>query len=58
MKDVDWMEVNREGYQLGLSYGRDAWKYARRWANVASQEEKLDEAAFWQEIEAALKPRS
>ena len=54
--DVDFFEVDRQAHQLGLSHGRDAWKYAHRWANNASEEGKLEEAAFWQAVEAALKP--
>ena len=57
MIDVDFVEVDRQAHQLGLSYGWDAWKYAHRWANDASQEGKLEEAAFWQAVEGALKPR-
>lgn len=55
---VDYVEVGRESHQLELDYGRDAWKYARRFAERATEEGKSDESAFWQAVAAALQPRN
>ena len=57
MTDVDWTEVNRQAHQLSSSHGRDAWRYAERWAEAAARQAKPDEAAFWGAVAAALKPR-
>jgi hypothetical protein len=55
--DVDYVEVGREAHQLASTYGWDAWLYASRWEKMATNEGKLEEAAFWHAVVAALKPR-
>jgi hypothetical protein len=55
---VDCVEVGREAHQLELDYGRDAWKYARRFAERATGEGKADESAFWLAVSATLQPRN
>lgn len=55
--DVDYVEVGREAHQLSSTYGRDAWLYAGRWEKMAADEGKLEEAAFWSAVTAALRPR-
>jgi hypothetical protein len=57
MSDVDFVEVGREGHELELRHGRDAWKYAKRYSEQASVEGKPSEAAFWLAVENSLKPR-
>jgi hypothetical protein len=57
MCEVDYIEVGREAHRLSSAFGREAWMYAERWANIADQEGKVEESAFWKAVSASLKPR-
>ncbi len=57
MGEVNFVEVDRQGYELELRHGRDAWKYAARRSEQASAEGKPDEAVFWLAVANSLKPR-
>jgi hypothetical protein len=57
MDNVDYIEVDREAHRLASVYGQDAWIYAGRWEKLATDEGKLEEAAFWRAVSASLKPR-
>jgi hypothetical protein len=57
MIEVDAVDVSRQAHQLVSTHGRDAWTYAKRWADLADREGKLEETAFWRAVEATLKPR-
>lgn len=57
MNDVDYIEVGRQAHQLESTHGRDAWMYARRYAEEAARREKSEEAAFWRAVQHSLEPR-
>jgi hypothetical protein len=54
---IDYIEVGRKAHQLSADHGRDAHLYAAKLAQDAEAEGKLDEAAFWKAVSAALAPR-
>ena len=55
---VDWVEVSRVSYQLGIDHGQNAHLYATKLAAEAAAEKKVDEAEFWKAVAAALTPRT
>jgi hypothetical protein len=57
MSTVDYVEVARTAHQLSADHGRSAHLYAAKLAEKAEAEGKLDEAAFWKAVSAALTPR-
>jgi len=57
MSTVDYIEVGRTAHQLFADHGPSAYVYAAKLAREAEAEGKLDEAAFWKAVSAALTPR-
>jgi hypothetical protein len=57
MSTVDYVEVARTAHQLSADHGRSAHLYAAKLAQKAEAEGKLDKAAFWKAVSAALTPR-
>lgn len=55
---VDWIEVNRAAHQLQLDHGQRAYVYATKLAIEAEQEEKTEDAEFWNAVSASLAPRT
>ena len=54
---VDYVEVSRTAHQLAADHGRSAYLYADKLAGESEAAGKLDEAAFWKAVSAALVPR-
>lgn len=57
MSGVDYVEVSRRAHQLATDHGRNAYGHATRLSHEAEATGKLDEAAFWKAVAAALRPR-
>ena len=57
MSTVDYVEVARTAHQLAADHGPNAHLYAARLSQEAETTGKLDEAAFWKAVSAALTPR-
>jgi hypothetical protein len=57
MADVDYIEVGRQAHRLSSTHGREAWKFAARWAADAEREGRSEEAAFRKAVAASLEPR-
>ena len=56
--DIDYVEVLRTAHQLFADHGWNAYLYAERLAQEAAAEGKDREAAFWQAVSNALRPRA
>ncbi|MES2583939.1 MAG: hypothetical protein V4627_14550 [Pseudomonadota bacterium] len=56
--EVDWIQVSRVGYQLEQDRGPNAYLYAAELAVQAKQDNKTEDADFWQAVSASLAPRS
>jgi hypothetical protein len=58
MVQIDYTEVGKAAYPLGVDHGRNAHMYAARLAQESEAQDKPEEAAFWRAVSAALTPRS
>jgi hypothetical protein len=54
---VDYAEVDRTAYQLGIDHGQNAYLYATRLFKEAEAEGKTEEATFWKAVADSLKLR-
>jgi hypothetical protein len=53
----DYIEVDRKAHELSATHGRTALSYAKKLADAAHAEGKIEEYEFWNAVYGALRPR-